>query len=66
MEAGFSRMTPDETLVRRSLIFACCFDGYEPRLAQIVIETIGEQDELTLSVMMKFMADMAREEMSLN
>lgn len=37
----------------------CIFDGYEPQLAQIVCETIAEQSELTIGVMINLACDAA-------
>lgn len=41
-------------------------DGYEPRLAQIVIDTINEQSEETITMLFNFAGDAAREQLSLN
>lgn len=40
----------------------CVFDGYEPRLAPLVIETIqGIRDEATLTIMFNLLRDEAYE-----
>lgn len=45
----------------------CVLDGYEPRLAHIVVETISEiRDERIFSVMFGVWIDGAREGLSLN
>lgn len=41
------------------LEIVCVLDGYEPQLAQIVIDTIREQQETTLTVMFDFACDEA-------
>lgn len=45
----------------------CVFDGYEPRLAPLVIETIqGIRDEATFTVMFNFLCDQAYESTNWN
>lgn len=41
-------------------------DGYEPQLAGIVVETIREQSEETLQMMMKWAGEAAREGIDVN
>ena len=44
----------------------CILDGYEPRLAPIVLEVISEQSEETLQVMMAVACDEAWRGVGLN
>lgn len=41
-------------------------DGYEPQLAQIVIDTINEQSEETVTMLFNFAGDKARESINPN
>lgn len=54
-------ITPDDALdlLLEWPLVLIVLDGYEPRLAKIVTDTISEQTELTITLMWNYAADEA-------
>lgn len=60
--------TPDDALdlLLQWPLVLIVLDGYEPRLAKIVTDTIKEQSEATITMLFNFASDEAHRQLSLN